>query len=37
MNSTNIIGKILIIDDESINSETMMDTLEDVNYQRLKV
>jgi len=33
MNSTNIIGKILIIDDESINSETMMDTLEDVNYQ----
>jgi len=33
MSSTNIIGKILIIDDESINSETMMDTLEDVNYQ----
>lgn len=33
MNNTNIIGRILIIDDESINSETMMDTLEDVNYQ----
>lgn len=33
MNNTNIIGSILIIDDESINSETMMDTLEDVNYQ----
>jgi len=27
-----IIGHILIIDDESINSETMKDTLEDVNY-----
>ena len=27
-----IIGNILIIDDESINSETMKDTLEDVNY-----
>jgi DNA-binding NtrC family response regulator len=33
MNNTNIIGRILIIDDESINAETMMDTLEDVNYQ----
>jgi DNA-binding NtrC family response regulator len=33
MNETNIIGRILIIDDESINAETMMDTLEDVNYQ----
>ncbi|TEU19400.1 MAG: response regulator [Gammaproteobacteria bacterium] len=27
-----IIGNILIVDDESINSETMKDTLEDVNY-----
>lgn len=27
-----IIGNILIIDDENINSETMKDTLEDVNY-----
>ena len=27
-----IIGNILIIDDESINSETIKDTLEDVNY-----
>jgi DNA-binding NtrC family response regulator len=27
-----IIGHILIIDDESINAETMKDTLEDVNY-----
>ena len=27
-----IIGHILIIDDESINAETMRDTLEDVNY-----
>ncbi|HAP45386.1 MAG TPA: histidine kinase [Gammaproteobacteria bacterium] len=27
-----IIDNILIIDDESINSETMKDTLEDVNY-----
>ncbi len=27
------IGKILIIDDESINAETMKDTLEDVNYE----
>ncbi|SMM97944.1 Response regulator containing CheY-like receiver, AAA-type ATPase, and DNA-binding domains [uncultured Candidatus Thioglobus sp.] len=27
-----IIGNILIIDDESINSEAMKDTLEDVNY-----
>ncbi|ALE53178.1 histidine kinase [Candidatus Thioglobus autotrophicus] len=33
MNEINIIGKILIIDDESINAETMKDTLEDVNYQ----
>jgi len=33
MNNTNIIGRILIIDDESINSETMKDTLEDVKYQ----
>jgi DNA-binding NtrC family response regulator len=33
MNNANIIGKILIIDDESINAETMMDTLEDVNYK----
>jgi DNA-binding NtrC family response regulator len=33
MNEKNIIGKILIIDDESINAETIMDTLEDVNYQ----
>jgi DNA-binding NtrC family response regulator len=28
-----IIGNILIIDDESINSETIKDTLEDVNYK----
>lgn len=27
------IGKILIIDDEQINAETIKDTLEDVNYQ----
>ena len=27
-----IIGNILIIDDESINSETIKDTLEDVSY-----
>jgi DNA-binding NtrC family response regulator len=33
MNNSNIIGKILIIDDENINAETMMDTLEDVNYK----
>ncbi|MDC9726479.1 MAG: response regulator [Candidatus Thioglobus sp.] len=33
MARANIIGKILIIDDERINSETMKDTLEDVNYQ----
>ena len=33
MNEKSIIGKILIIDDESINAETIMDTLEDVNYQ----
>jgi DNA-binding NtrC family response regulator len=33
VNEINIIGKILIIDDESINAETMKDTLEDVNYQ----
>jgi DNA-binding NtrC family response regulator len=28
-----IIGKILIVDDESINSETIKDILEDVNYE----
>ena len=28
-----VIGNILIIDDEAINAETMMDTLEDVNYK----
>lgn len=28
-----IIGSILIVDDESINAETMKDTLEDVNYK----
>lgn len=28
-----IIGNILIIDDEQINSETIKDTLEDVNYK----
>ncbi|CAB9541533.1 Two-component transcriptional response regulator, LuxR family [uncultured Gammaproteobacteria bacterium] len=28
-----IIGNILIIDDENINSETIKDTLEDVNYK----
>ncbi len=33
MNETSTIGKILIIDDESINAETMKDTLEDVNYE----
>ena len=33
MNEINIIGRILIIDDESINAETIKDTLEDVNYQ----
>ena len=33
MSEINIIGRILIIDDESINAETMKDTLEDVNYQ----
>ncbi|KAA0445756.1 MAG: response regulator [Candidatus Thioglobus sp.] len=27
-----VIGNILIVDDESINSETIKDTLEDVNY-----
>ncbi|WXU00698.1 MAG: Regulator of RpoS [Catillopecten margaritatus gill symbiont] len=27
-----VIGNILIVDDERINSETMKDTLEDVNY-----
>jgi CheY-like chemotaxis protein len=30
MDSLPVIGKILIIDDERINSETMKDTLEDV-------
>ena len=33
MDNLPAIGKILIIDDERINSETMKDTLEDVNYQ----
>ncbi len=33
MSNANTIGRILIIDDESINAETMMDTLEDVNYK----
>ncbi len=33
MNDSPVIGKILIIDDEVINAETMMDTLEDVNYK----
>jgi len=33
MNDITTIGKILIIDDEVINAETMKDTLEDVNYQ----
>jgi DNA-binding NtrC family response regulator len=33
MKDTHIIGRILIIDDESVNAETIMDTLEDVNYQ----
>ena len=33
MSSSLTIGSILIIDDESINSDTMKDTLEDVNYQ----
>ncbi len=28
-----IIGSILIIDDEQINTETIKDTLEDVNYK----
>ncbi len=28
-----VIGNILIIDDESINAETIKDTLEDVNYK----
>jgi len=32
MSSSLTIGSILIIDDESINSDTMKDTLEDVNY-----
>ncbi|ABL02134.1 response regulator receiver protein [Candidatus Ruthia magnifica str. Cm (Calyptogena magnifica)] len=32
MDRTLAIGRILIIDDENINAETMMDTLEDVNY-----
>lgn len=33
MDNSPTIGSILIIDDERINSETMKDTLEDVNYQ----
>jgi len=33
MSNLPIIGNILIVDDERINSETMKDTLEDVNYQ----
>ncbi len=33
MENTVSIGKILIIDDESINAETIKDTLEDVNYE----
>ena len=33
MSNSLTIGKILIIDDENINSDTMKDTLEDVNYQ----
>ncbi len=33
MDNPPVIGKILIIDDERINAETMKDTLEDVNYQ----
>ena len=33
MDNLPVIGRILIIDDERINSETMRDTLEDVNYQ----
>ncbi len=32
MDDTLAIGRILIIDDENINAETMMDVLEDVNY-----
>ena len=33
MNNLPTIGNILIIDDEKINAETIMDTLEDVNYK----
>jgi len=33
MNNSQVIGNILIIDDERINSETMKDALEDVDYQ----
>ena len=33
MDNLPVIGRILIIDDERINSETMKDILEDVNYQ----
>jgi DNA-binding NtrC family response regulator len=33
MDNLLVIGNILIIDDERINSETMKDILEDVNYQ----
>ncbi len=32
MSDAEVIGRILIIDDERINAETMMDTLEDVNF-----
>ncbi len=32
MSDVEVIGRILIIDDERINAETMMDTLEDVNF-----
>ncbi len=32
MDDTLAIGRILIIDDENINAETIMDTLKDVNY-----
>jgi Response regulator containing CheY-like receiver, AAA-type ATPase, and DNA-binding domains len=33
MSDSPVIGNILVIDDEVINAETMMDTLEDVNYK----
>ncbi len=32
MENIDFIGKVLIIEDDKINSETMKDTLEDVNY-----